>query len=374
MKIKSVEFVGLRSPLDPPAKFSWGEADRRNVGLVKVLTTSGHVGWGETSVTFPLWSMEERYATVTNGLGPMVEGMACDGLEDIKNVVATAEANMARLRLLWSSVGISSAIGALEMALLDAWGHSQNAPVWKLLGGSSAAVDLYAVGFTGAPEQAAEQAGQAIEDGYAAVKTRVGFGEKADLDSVRTFRRILGDDATILVDANMGWDLPAALDMSKKLREFNMGWLEEPLSREDRDGLAKIRELNVAPLAAGENCYSRDELLTLATSGLVDILMPDLARCGGFLIALEGAQTALEQGLQYSTHHYASDIGFAAMSALCAVAGPSAPILRDLSPWPLREELLSESLEISGGKTKPFEGPGLAPAPRTEVIERTRVL
>ena len=172
----------------------------------------------------------------------------------------------------------------------------------------------------------------------------------------------------------MGWDLPAALDMSEKLREFNMGWLEEPLSREDRDGLAKIRELNVAPLAAGENCYSRDELLTLATSGLVDILMPDLARCGGFLIALEGAQTALEQGLQYSTHHYASDIGFAAMSALCAVAGPSAPILRDLSPWPLREELLSESLEISGGKTKPFEGPGLAPAPRTEVIERTRVL
>lgn len=374
MKIKSVEFIGLRSPLDPPAKFSWGEADRRNVGLVKVLTTAGHVGWGETSVTFPLWSMEERHATVTKGLAPMVEGMACDGLEDIKKVVATAEANMARLRLLWSSVGISSAIGALEMALLDAWGHSQNEPVWKLLGGSYVPVDLYAVGFTGGPEQAAGQAAQAIETGYAAVKTRAGFGEEADLASLRTFRRIVGDEAAIYVDVNMGWDLPTALDMAAKLREFNMGWLEEPLSREDRDGLAQVRELNAAPLAAGENCYSRTELLSLAKSGLVDILMPDLARCGGFLVALEGAQTALEEGLQYSTHHYASDVGFAAMSALCAVAGPSAPILRDLSPWPLREELLSEALVISGGRTWPFEGPGLTPPPKPGVIERTRVL
>lgn len=374
MKIKSVEFVGLRSPLDPPAKFSWGEADRRNVGLVKVITTSGHVGWGETSVTFPLWSMEERHATVTHGLAPMVQGLACDGPEDIKKVVETAEVNMARLRLLWSSVGISSAIGALEMALLDAWGHSQNQPVWKLLGGTSFAVDLYAVGFTGGPEQAAEQAGQAIEAGYAAVKTRVGFGEEADLTTLRTLRSALGNDATILVDVNMGWDLETALDMSEKLREFTMGWLEEPLSREDRDGLAKVRELNVAPLAAGENCYSRGELISLATSGLVDILMPDLARCGGFNVALEGAQTALKNGLQYSTHHYASDIGFAAMSALCAVAGPSAPILRDLSPWPLRDGLLSEPLAISGGKTWPFEGPGLTPPPVPAVIEETRVL
>lgn len=374
MNIKSVEFVGLRSPLEPPAKFSWGEADRRNVGLIKVVTTSGHVGWGETSVTFPLWSMEERHATVKHGLAPMVQGMGCDGLAEIKKVVATAESNMSRLRLLWSAVAISSAIGALEMALLDAWGHSRNEPVWQLLGGTSVPVALYAVGFTGGPESAAEQAAEAIEEGYAAVKTRAGFGEDADINSLRTFRQVLGEDATIYVDVNMGWDVPTALDMTIKLREFNMGWLEEPVSRDDRHGLAKIRTLEAAPLAAGENCYSRDELISLAKSGLVDVLMPDLARCGGFLTALEGAQTALELGLRYSTHHYASDIGFAAMSALCAVAGPSAPILRDLSPWPLREDLLSEALVISDGKTWPFEGPGLTPAPETAVIERTRVL
>lgn len=374
MKIKSVEFIGLRSPLDPPARFSWGEADSRNVGLVKVVTSDGSVGWGETSVTFPLWSLDERCATVTMGLAPMVTGMACGTIEEIQQVTVTAEKNMARLRLLWSPVGISSAIGALEMALLDAWGRSRGEPVWKLLGGEHRAVDMYAVGFTGGPEQSAEQAAGALEEGYAAVKIRAGFGEEADLNLLRTFRQTLGDSATVYVDVNMGWELPAAMHMAEQMRDFGLGWLEEPLSRDDLEGLRSIRNLNVAPLAAGENCYSRSELVSLAKSGLVDILMPDLARCGGFLAALEGSRTALEQGLEYSTHHYASDIGFAAMSALCSVAGPSAPILRDMSPWPLREELLSEPLTISGGRTWAYEGPGFAPEPVVSVIERTRVL
>lgn len=374
MEIKSVQFIGLRSPLDPPARFSWGEADARNVGLVKVVTSDGSVGWGETSVTFPLWSLEERRATVTMGLAPMVIGMACGTVEEIQEVTVTAEKNMARLRVLWSPVGISSAIGALEMALLDAWGRSQGEPVWKLLGGEHRAVDLYAVGFTGGPEQSAEQASGALEEGYAAVKIRAGFGEDADLNLLRIFRQTLGDSATVYVDVNMGWQLPAAMHMAEQMRDFGIGWLEEPLSRDDLEGLRSIRNLNVTPLAAGENCYSRSELVSLAKSGLVDVIMPDLARCGGFLTALEGSRTALEQGLQYSTHHYASDIGFSAMSALCSVAGPSAPILRDMSPWPLREELLSEPLTISGGRAWAYEGPGLAPEPSDSVIERTRVL
>lgn len=373
VRTAEVEFVGLRSELDPPASFSWGTAAERNVGLVKVVGDDGVAGWGETSVTFPLWSLEERAATV-KALAPMMVGRPCETLEDIAALVELAERNLSRLRLLWSPVAISASVGALEMALLDAWGRRQGKPVWSLLGGERGPIDLYAVGFAGSVDEQAEHAAKALAEGYAAVKVRVGFGEDADLTTVSTFRRRLGDDARILADANMGWDRDTALHMSQRLERFDLGWLEEPVSRDDPDSLRKLADRRSTPLAAGENCYTRAELLRLAESGTVRVLMPDLARCGGFAVALAGAKRALELGLEYSTHHYASDVGFAAMLALCTVAGPSAPILRDISRWPLREQILSAPLEVSGGKAWVPETPGLAPEPDPVVIERNRVL
>lgn len=372
--VAAVEFVGLRSPLDPPATFSWGSADARNVGLVKVTTSDGVTGWGETSVTFPLWSLEERHATVTQGVAPMAVGLACGSLEEIAGTIAQLERNMARLRLLWSHVAISSAISALEMALLDALGRAQGQPVWALLGGTAAEVPLYAVGFAGDADAIAEQAGTALDEGYAAVKVRLGFGEDRDLGLLRTMRAALGEDPVLYADVNMGWDRETADHMAPRLAEFSLGWLEEPLSRDEVAGFPHLGEAAGAPIAAGENCYSRDEVAALARSGFVDVVMPDLARCGGLLAAVEGARAALDGGRAYSTHHYASDLGFAAMLTVAAVLGPSAPVLRDVSAWPLRSELLTEPITITAGRALTSSVPGLAPEPDPIVIERNRVL
>jgi|SRR5699024_9138623 len=374
MRIDKVEFVGLRSPLDTPAVFSWGSASSRNVGLVKVVTSSGHVGWGETSVTFPLWSMEERAATVTDGLAPQAIGAEFETIEDIQSLCQGIDGNMNRLRLLWSPVGISGAIGAFEMALLDALGRLRQQPVWQMLGGARQPIDLYAVGFAGEPSQAAQQAQSSLDEGYAAVKIRAGFGETQDLQQIETYRQTLENNARILLDVNMGWDRPEALRMAALLNDFNLGWLEEPVSRDDREGLHELRRVFNSRLAAGENCYTKEELRILIDSGAVDVVMPDLARCGGFLTALEAAQHALDSGLTYSTHHYASDIGFSAMVGMCSVAGASEPILRDVSPWPLRESILSEPLAVVDGQAWAYEGPGLAPAPDLSVVERHRVI
>ncbi|MEA2581938.1 MAG: Mandelate racemase / muconate lactonizing enzyme N-terminal domain, partial [Thermomicrobiales bacterium] len=81
MKIRDVEFIGLRSALPQPAQFSWGSAASRNVGLVRVTTVEGVVGAGETSVTFPLWSLEERALTVREGLRPLALGKDASDIE-----------------------------------------------------------------------------------------------------------------------------------------------------------------------------------------------------------------------------------------------------------------------------------------------------
>lgn len=370
MRIERVEFVALRSLLPQPAVFSWGAANERNVGLVRVVTDRGVEGWGETSVTFPLWSLEERRETVRS-IAPLAEGGEIDDAEGIAALTARLRAQTARLRLLWSPVGISGAIGAIEMALWDAWGKTLGEPVWQLLGGAPDPVPLYAVGFGGPAEAVADQAAEALDAGYAAVKVRVGMGEEADLALLDAVVSRVG--AGVLVDANMGWELPTAMRMAGLLERFELGWLEEPLSRDDADGYRALRRCTDLPLAAGENCFSSTELRALGRSGSVDVVMPDLARIGGLGEALAATRDAISHGLAYSPHHYASDIGFSAMISFCSILGPSRPALRDLGEWPLRSELLAEPLDISDGCARPYSGPGLAPAPRPEVLEEWRL-
>ncbi|MGF1646710.1 MAG: mandelate racemase/muconate lactonizing enzyme family protein [Kineosporiaceae bacterium] len=371
--VAEVEFVGIRTPLDPPAVFSWGRAGERNVGLVRVRRSDGITGWGETSVTFPLWSLEERRETVAGGIAPLATGLPCESPEDIAVAVARVGGALGRLRHLWSPVAISAGVAALEMALVDAWARAHGEPAWRLLGGRGDPVPLYAVGFPGSAEEIVAGAARAVADGYRAVKLRVGFSDQADLALVRRAVAELGAER-VLLDANMAWDRDHALDMAVRLAGIGAGWLEEPVARDDVAGLAAVRRVGGLRVAAGENCYSGAELQHLLDADAVDVLMPDLARCGSLRDGLRAARAALSRGLAYSPHHYASDLGFAAALTVCAVAGPSEPLLRDVSHWPVRRELLGEPLDVRAGLAHLPTTPGLAPAPDPRVIERSRVL
>ncbi|WP_235940944.1 mandelate racemase/muconate lactonizing enzyme family protein [Paramicrobacterium fandaimingii] len=233
-------------------------------------------------------------------------------------------------------------------------------------------VPLYAVGFGGTRDEIARKSKTLLDEGFAAVKVRVGFDPDDDERLVETVSNAIGGG--LLADANMGWDRDAAANMTTRLNAYGLGWLEEPLSRDDNDGLRELRSLASMPLAAGENCYSEEELVGLAKSETVDVLMPDLARVGGLTAAIAGARAALERGQAYSTHHYASDIGFSAMLALCTVVGKPAPILRDVSSWPIREEILTDPVVINAGTAEPYDGPGLSAVPRDDVMQEYRVL
>jgi D-galactarolactone cycloisomerase len=371
--VAEVEFVGLRTPLDPPAAFSWGRAGERNVGLVRVRRSDGVTGWGETSVTFPLWSLEERAETVARGVAPVAAGAPCGSLEEITAAAARVDGALARLRHLWSPVAISAAVAAFEMALVDAWARACGEPAWRLLGGRPDPVSLYAVGFPGPAEEVVAGAARAVADGYRAVKLRVGFSDEADLALADLAVAELGSER-VLLDANMAWDREHALDMAARLAGIGAGWLEEPVARDDVAGLAEVRRRGGLRVAAGENCYTPAELHRLLAADAVDVLMPDLARCGSLFGGLAAGRAALARGLAYSPHHYASDLGFAAALTVCSVAGPSEPLLRDVSHWPVRHELLGEPLEVRDGLAHLPTAAGLAPAPDPRVIERSRVL
>ncbi|MCC6790958.1 MAG: mandelate racemase/muconate lactonizing enzyme family protein [Thermomicrobiales bacterium] len=377
MRIRDVEFLALRSPLPQPARFSWGSAASRNVGLVRVETEDSLVGWGETSVTFPLWSLEERALTVREGLRPLVLG---EDASDIDGLLALLNRTLGRLGPLWSPVGVQAAIGAFEVALWDIAARAAGIPLWQALTGGAAGTDaliegvpLYAVGFGGTPDQIAEGAVAALNTGYPWVKVRVGFGREQDGALLNAVAAAVPDMRRVLVDANMAWSRDDARELAPWVGSYGVGWLEEPVVWNDYAGLHEIRGLAGVPLAAGENAYGRTEALRLVAEDAADIVMPDIARCGGITNARLMIAAARAKGRSYSPHHYASEIGFITSLHLCAAEPGFHSLLRDVSAWPLRHEILTEPPRVEGGRGWLPSGPGLGVEIDSAALDRYRI-
>ncbi|MFM9108217.1 MAG: mandelate racemase/muconate lactonizing enzyme family protein, partial [Chloroflexota bacterium] len=270
-----------------------------------------------------------------------------------------------------------AAIGAFEMALWDLAGKRAGVPLYRLLAPRAPApgpVPLYAVGFGGAPGQIAEGAAAALAGGYPFVKVRVGFGAERDLAMLDAVAAAVPGMDRVLVDANMAWTREQAAEQAPRVAGYGIGWLEEPLVHWDHEGLAALRGVLGVDLAAGENTFGRDPALALVAARAVDVVMPDIARIGGFLNARAMIAAAREQGVPYSPHHYASDIGFIASLHLCAAEPGCRALLRDISPWPLRDCFLAAPATVEGGHGRVPSGPGLGVTLDEEALNHYRVV
>ncbi len=369
MKITDVRFRALRYPLAEPLRLAWGPMTHRQFGLIEIETDAGLTGLGETSVNFPHWSLCERRATVEDGLRPLLLG------EDPLRIEAVWDKlyrSLVRLGLLWGKGAILSAIGGIDIALWDIAGQAYGVPIYALLGGKLIdQIPLYAVGFSAQAPIAAAQ--EWVAKGYRAIKLRIGFDPEQDVQMVQDVRRALGPGVDLLVDANMAWDHPTARRMVKALEPYQLYWIEEPLRCDDVQGLAELAAQTDTPIAAGENAFDRDDVKALLTARAIRFLMPDPTRCGGLTECKKLCALAQAWGVPYSPHHYGSDVGFAAALHLLASTPGGGYMLRDVSPTPLRQEVLAERLGIENGLAFVPEGKGLGVRLNREMIERYAV-
>src|ERR1700732_5465130 len=102
------------------------------------------------------------------------------------------------------------------------------------------------------------------------------------MDAVREARKAAGDNVEITLDVNCPWTVREALDMSAKLRPFNLRWLEEPIwPPESFDGLARLRREGGIPIASGENASTLMEFQQMLFACAVAFVQPRPAKIGG---------------------------------------------------------------------------------------------
>jgi L-alanine-DL-glutamate epimerase-like enolase superfamily enzyme len=123
-----------------------------------------------------------------------------------------------------------------------------------------------------------------------------------DLARVAEMRKHIGEDIELMADANEAWRIDQAIRATQRLAEFELVWLEEPLTPDDFAGYAHLRQKSPVPLAAGENLHTLAEFKQLITLRGVDFPEPDLTTCGGITPFMKVARLAEAHNLPLISH------------------------------------------------------------------------
>ncbi len=200
---------------------------------------------------------------------------------------------------------VAFAMSAIDIALWDLKGHQESKPLWQLLGGYSGRARAYAGGIDLqlSTEELLKQTRINIAKGFRAIKMKVGRDKLSeDVERVRAVRECIGPDMPLMVDANMRWTVERAIRAARKLRDYDVYWLEEPTIPDDYQGMARIAQEGGLPIASGENLHTIYEFRHMIADGKIAFPEPDVSNIGGITNWMRVAKLAYAQNLQVTTH------------------------------------------------------------------------
>ena len=250
--------------------------------FLKMTTESGLVGWGEPVV-------EGRADTVAACVREMSEALIGKSAEEIEDTFQM----LYRTGFYRGGPVLTSALSGIEQAMWDIKGKAHGMSVYQMLGGKCRdRIQVYRWIGGDHPRDTAAAAKEALSQGYHAVKMNgtdelkwIDDHKKLDetVDRVAAIREAVGDQLGIAVDFHGRVHKTMARLLMKKLEEYDMMFVEEPVLTENEDEFLEFSRTVNIPIATGERNFTRWGFKRMLTRGGVDILQPDVSHCGGIL-------------------------------------------------------------------------------------------
>ncbi|QLG29440.1 mandelate racemase/muconate lactonizing enzyme family protein [Halorarum halophilum] len=301
---------------------------------------------------------------------------------------------------LGGSLGYSqAAVSGIEIALWDVAGKVLDVPVYQLLGGKYRdAVRIYADCHAGenlaaaaeadprdiyTPESYADVAREVIDEGFDALKFDLDVKiEDADtatrrlsngaiqhkIDVVDAVREEVGYDPTLGFDLHWNFTVETATKLARGVEEYDLDWIEDPVPPENVDAHRKVTESTSTPVLAGENLTRVEGFLPFLTEQAVDVVAPDIQKCGGLLELRKIATVADAFDVPVAPHNISSPVGTMASVHACATV-PNAFALewhaREVDWW---DDLHTGDPLIVGGEIQVPEEPGIGIDLDAEVV------
>ena len=199
------------------------------------------------------------------------------------------------------------AAGSVNIAMWDAWAKTLGVPVWKMFGTYHHRVLLYGSGgwLSYSEKELLDEVRDYAKRGFRSVKVKVGSPEIArDIERLKKVRETVGPHINVMMDANQGMNLPAALELARAAQPLRITWFEEPLNRTDYDGYAQLRMQAGMSIATGEREFDTVTLRELIRRNAIDLWQPDLLRLGSVEAWRASAALAQAHHIPVLPHYY----------------------------------------------------------------------
>jgi L-alanine-DL-glutamate epimerase-like enolase superfamily enzyme len=367
-EIVAIEITHHQLPLDPPFPAAWDPQPRTRfpVTIVRVRDSDGREGVGSGDAMYGFADYARYFI-----------GEPAGQLDRHAAVLANIEFHAGRC---WP----------LDLALWDLAGKTVGQPVWRMLGGTSARLRVYASsGVRRSIGEMVEMATRVADAGFDALKIRFGRPSIADdIAVVAAVRDEVGTDLTLMVDCNQAWRMPwdtakpwdvdVAAAVAQQLEALGVYWLEEPLHRGDYAGYTELRKRVGVKIAGGEMTREPYEFRELLDRDCLDVFQPDCVCSQGITGLAPLARQVVAAGKLFTPHTWGNGIGVLANMHLAAgTAGVNGSqwveFPFDPPEWSLerRDFPLVSPVESAAGWVTLSEQPGLGVDLDEDVLART---
>jgi L-alanine-DL-glutamate epimerase-like enolase superfamily enzyme len=360
MTIRDVRVTMLRMPwADDPWLKGHALGPTRDILICEVETAGGITGMGYLFVFRP--GMASIAACLDECIIPRVKGKDATAIEAIWRDLWTAT-------MTYGRGGIAAmAMSALDIALWDAIGKRANMPLHRLWGHVRAQLPVYGSGcFRGSGgDGMIAKALHYKQQGYKAIKMQMAHTAdlRGDVDNVKRMREALGPDIAIMIDINQGWTADTAINQGRKIVDYDVYWLEEPVPADDFKGYRRVAEALPIRIVGGETHFTRYDLRPFFENPCCPILQPDPMR-GGYTDLRKISVLADTWGLQMAPHL------FPELNVQLLASIPNGAWIEDMG---LSEDLWVEPVKVVNGTITAPERPGHGLAFKPEILKDCKV-
>lgn len=292
-EVERVAAAAYTVPTDQPEADGTASWDSTTM-VCATVSAGGETGWGWT------YGPAACADLITGLFASALQGQAVWSIPKSHRAMRVAARNAGVLG------PASYALSAIDVALWDLKARLAGVRLVDLLGVARCDVPVYGSGgfTTYDPSTLTAQLEGWLASGIRSVKIKIGedWGRRADrdLERVEQVRRVVGPDREVMVDANGGYHRKQAVRVGRSLESSGVTWFEEPVSSDDKAGLAELRAALDLDITAGE--YADDVFEARRLCEVVDCLQIDATRCGGISGWLSAAAVAASYGLDVSAH------------------------------------------------------------------------
>ena len=368
---RDVEITGVKT-MAIAGNFTWG--------IIKIETDGEHYGIGETFRAEAALDMAERTAVDLVGENPLDTGR----IVELLNQRYTGCGRIGQ-----------AAFTAIETACYDLKGKILDVPVYELLGGkhrdeitiycdthggeSLGEADAHDPREVYTPEGYARAAREVVDEGFSALKFDLDVPTHSEYDEanrrldneaiehkvslVEAVRDEIGYDVTLGMDLHWNFTVETAIRLGRKLEQFDLAWLEDPVPPEKREAQKRVTRTLDLPILNGENLVTPAQFNDFAREGAFDIAAPDVNKCGGLGEFRKIATICDLYGVPIASHNISSPIGTVA-GAHVSAAIPNFLAMewhsRDVPWWnDLANRIEGNDPILENGTVRVPEGPGL---------------